>query len=324
LALVLGRLKPPDDPRLLVGTSTADDAGVFLLREGLALVQTVDMLTPMTEDPYAFGRIAAANSLSDIYAMGGEPLTALNIVGFPAPAPADWLAEILRGAQDTAEEAGTVIVGGHTFNEKEIKFGMAVTGTIAPDRIVTNAGARPGDALVLTKPLGCGIFTQQVLSETGPDPELAAAAVSSMMALNREASRAMLRHGVHSATDITGYGLLGHAQEMAEGSGVRLRFRLGDLPFLPRVRELAAQGLVDSGVAMNRQAFEERVVFADGIAGPDRDLLFGSETSGGLLIALAPERAGAMVEELRAVGVEACLVGGVTDGPAGTVETGGQ
>lgn len=323
MALALEGLKRPEDPRLLVGINTADDAGVFLVREGLALVQTVDLLTPMVEDPYTFGRIAAVNSLSDVYAMGGEPLTVLNIVGFPAPSPKDWLAEILRGGQDAVQEAGAVIVGGHTFNEKEIKYGLAVTGTVDPGRIVTNAGARPGDSLVLTKPLGCGMFTQQVLSEGEPDPALAEAAVCSMSTSNRVASRAMLCHECHAATDITGYGLLGHAQEMAEGSGVRLRFRLESLPFLPGARRLAANGLLDSGAAMNEQAFAGRVDFAARMSESDRGLLWGSETSGGLLIALLPDHAGELVAELRGAGVSAQVVGEAVEGRAGTVEVGG-
>lgn len=297
---------------------------MFLLQEGLALVQTVDMMTPMVEDPYTYGRIAAVNSLSDIYAMGGEPLTALNIAGFPAPAPKEWLAEILRGGQDAVEEAGAVVVGGHTYNEKEIKYGLAVTGTIHPDRVVGNDRARPGDRLVLTKPLGTGIFTQQVLSEAGPDPDLAEAAVRSMLASNRAAARLMRAHGAHAATDITGYGLLGHGQEMAEGSGVGLRLGFDRLPFLPRVRELAARGLADSGVAMNEQAFGARVRFDGTIADTDRSLLWGSETSGGLLVSLPGDRVAGYLEELAAGGVAAAAVGEVLDGPAGTIEVGGR
>jgi len=200
---------------------------VFLLQDGLALVQTVDLLTPIVEDPYTFGRIAAANSLSDVYAMGGTPLTVLNIVGFPGPMDKKVLAEILRGGQDTVGEAGAVVAGGHTFNEKEIKYGLSVTGRIDPKRIVTNAAVKVGDVLVLTKPLGTGVFAQAMMTQDEVDSVLYKAATASMMQLNKAASEIMLACDVHSATDITGYGFLGHTQEMAQGSGVRLR-RRGD------------------------------------------------------------------------------------------------
>jgi len=320
LAQVLQRLKRPEDPRLLVGINTADDAGVFKVDDRLALVQTVDLLTPMVEDPYTFGRIAAANSLSDVYAMGGTPLVVLNVAGFPAPSPKDWLAGILQGGQDACNEAGAAVAGGHTFNEPEIKYGLAVTGRIDPECIVTNAGARPGDVLVLTKPLGCGIFAQLELTQDKVDDGLYEQATRSMMQLNRAASEAMVACGSKAATDITGFGLLGHAQEMAEASGVAIRFRLESLPFLPGVREVAGQGVLDPGVAMNESSFSDKVEWEDGIPEGDRNLLWGSESSGGLLVALSEDR----VERFESIagegGASAATVGEVTEGQAGTVE----
>lgn len=319
MASVLQKLKRPEDPRLLVGINTADDAGVFLVEPGMALVQTVDMLTPMVEDPYLFGRIAATNSLSDVYAMGGEPLVVLNIVGFPAPAPKDWLAAILQGGQDTCNAAGAAVAGGHTFNEKEIKYGLAVTGRIDPDRIVTNAGARPGDALVLTKPLGAGMFGQALMTLDSVDPVLHAAATGSMTTLNREAARAMLECGAHAATDITGYGLLGHAQEMAAGSGVGMELAFGSIPLLPGVLELSRSNLVEPGVAMNEAGFGQWVTFDTGLGEAERNLLFESETSGGLLVVLAPALVERFIELAGDRPIVPRVVGTVTDEPAGTL-----
>lgn len=320
MASVLSGLKIPPDPRLLVGINTADDASVFLVEEGLALVQTVDLLTPMVEDPYTFGRIAATNSLSDVYAMGGVPLTVLNIAGFPSPADKRWLTGILQGGQDAVLEAGAVVAGGHTFNEPEIKYGLAVTGRIDPARIVTNAGARSGDMLILTKPLGTGVFGQMMMKWDEPDAELYKAAIQNMTQLNRAGAEAMLACDASAATDITGYGLLGHAQEMAEGSGVAIRFRLNKLPFLPRVRELAEQGLLDAGVAMNESAFGSRVTWAGDVPETVRSLLWGSESSGGLLVALKPERVQEFQRRAEDAGIVSPVVGEVIAGEPGTIQ----
>jgi selenide,water dikinase len=321
LAQALAGLERPTDPRLLVGTDTADDAGVFLLQDGLALVQTVDLLTPMVEDPYTFGRIAAANSLSDVYAMGGTPLTVLNIVGFPGPMDKHVLAEILRGGQDTVGEAGAVVAGGHTFNEKEIKFGLSVTGRIDPTRIVTNAAAKVGDVLVLTKPLGTGVFAQAMMTQEEVDPDLYRAATASMMQLNRAASEAMLACDVHSATDITGYGFLGHAQEMAAGSGVRLRFEVATLPLLPGVLDMAAT-MVDAGVAMNESSFGDKVEWNGDVSPGLRNILWESQSSGGLLVALPESRVADFQRRAGDAGIIAAVVGSAVAGPAGTVEVG--
>jgi selenide, water dikinase len=292
---------------------------VFLLQDGLALVQTVDLLTPMVEDPYTFGRIAAANSLSDVYAMGGTPLTVLNIVGFPGPMDKRVLAEILHGGQDTVTEAGAVIAGGHTFNEKEIKYGLSVTGLIDPKRIVTNAAARVGDVLVLTKPLGCGVFAQAMMTQDEVDPELYKAATASMMQLNRAASEIMLACDVHSATDITGYGFLGHAQEMAQGSGVRLRFSAPAIPLLPKVLALA-ETLVDAGVAMNESSFGDKVGWNCDTSSALKNVLWESQSSGGLLIALPDSRVADFQRRAVDASILAAVVGSVVVGKPGTIE----
>lgn len=292
---------------------------MFLLQDGLALVQTVDLLTPMVEDPYTFGRIAAANSLSDVYAMGGTPLTVLNIVGFPGPMDKRVLAEILRGGQDTVTDAGAVIAGGHTFNEKEIKFGLSVTGRIDPRRIVTNAGAKLDDVLVLTKPLGCGVFAQAMMTQDEVDPELYAAATRSMMQLNKAASEIMLVCDVHAATDITGYGFLGHAQEMAQGSGMRLRVSASAIPLLPRVLDMA-ETLVDAGVAMNEDSFGDKVEWRGDVSAALRNILWESQSSGGLFVSLPESLVADFQRRARDAGILAAVVGSVVAGPAGTIE----
>ena len=274
----------------------------------------------MVEDPYTFGRIAAANSLSDVYAMGGEPVTVLNIVGFPAPLDKAILREILRGGQDTVKQAGAVVVGGHTFNEKEIKYGLAVTGRINPNRIVTNAGAKVGDVLVLTKPLGVGVYAQAVLTQDEVDTELEKAAIDSMSRLNRDASRIMLACDADAATDITGYGLLGHTQEMAEASGVRVRIYAERVPILPRIKELA-KTLIDPGVLMNENSFGKYVQWASKVSDEVKNILWESESSGGLLVALKPEM-GEMFQTLaKNAGMVVPVIGEIIAGtPPGTVE----
>ena len=319
MAQALEGLKRPDDPRLLVGINTADDAGVYLLEDGLALVQTVDLLTPMVEDAYTFGRIAAANSLSDVYAMGGTPLTVLNVVGFPGPMDKRILGDILRGGQDAVNESGALVVGGHTFSEKEIKYGLSVTGRIDPGRIITNAAARAGDVLVLTKPLGCGVFAQAMMTQDVVDPVLYQAATASMMQLNRAASEVMLACDAHSATDITGYGLIGHAQEMAEGSGVALRLYAGRLPLLPKVLEMAAE-MTDPGVFMNESSFGTRVAWDENVPDNLRKIMWESQSSGGLFISLAPARLDEFQRRAADAGILAAVVGEARTGAPGTIE----
>ena len=298
-------------PDLLVGTSTADDAGVFRIAPDLALVQTVDFFTPVVDDPFEFGAIAAANAFSDVYAMGGEPRTALNIACFPQQGvPLEVLREILRGGLAKAEEAGVVVVGGHTVVDDEIKFGMAVTGFVHPDRILRNVGARPGDALVLTKPLGTGIVATAIKHGTGTAAERATA-VATMAALNGPAARVLGDFAVHACTDVTGFGLLGHAYEMAHGSGVRLAFTAERLPLLPGVRRLAAEGHLTGGCRRNRDWLADKVRVAPGLPADLVEVAFDPQTSGGLLVALPETDAGRAVGALAARGVAAVVVGTV-------------
>jgi len=289
LSQALAALPYRTDPRLVVGRETFDDAGVFVLSEGLALVQTVDFFAPIVDDPYTFGQIAAANALSDVYAMGGEPLTALNIVGFPSgKLPLEVLTEILRGGQDKVHEAGAVIVGGHTIIDEELKYGLSVTGRADPRHLLTNAGAVVGDRLLLTKPIGTGILATAVkqsrLSEGDRDRLLA-----SMVELNAAASRAALALGVRCATDITGFGLLGHANHIARASRVTMRIVADRVPILPGTREAWQSGVRTGGAERNEQYLRDLVNWGSSTE-LDRALLIDPQTSGGLLIAISPDR----------------------------------
>lgn len=299
---MLRHLPGHDDPRLLVGLETCDDAAVYQLSEELALIMTVDFFTPVVDDPYLFGQIAAANALSDIYAMGGKPLLALNVVGFPTCLSPEIMAEILRGGADKVREAGAIIAGGHTVEDSEPKYGLAVTGLVHPQKVVTNAGASPGDVLVLTKPLGTGIITTAVKAGLAP-PDAYGAAVKAMCSLNKEAAEAMQAAGVHACTDITGFGLLGHAAEMALASGVSLVFEYGRIPLLPRALELAATGLIPGGAYRNRDYLLPRVNLAASLTPAQQALLFDPQTSGGLLMAVPPEHLAKLLEELVARGL---------------------
>jgi selenide,water dikinase len=300
---VLRHLPKPSDPNLLLGIGTGDDAAVYRLSDETALVLTVDIFTPVVDDPYEYGLIAAANAFSDVYAKGGRPLLALNIAAFPRNLPLDILAEILRGGADKAAEAGVLIVGGHSIDDPEPKYGLAVTGLVHPAKFVSNAGARPGDALYLTKPLGLGVITTGIKQEKTP-PEVAAEAVRVMAALNRAASEAMLEAGAHACTDVTGFGLLGHLYEMVDASGAGARIRAAAVPVLDGARELAGQGAVAGGTARNLEWLAGKVRWADGVDEITRILLADAQTSGGLLIASAPERTGALEGALRSRGVE--------------------
>lgn len=300
---MLRHLPQPSDPNLLLGIGSNDDAAIYRLSDELALVQTVDVFTPIVDDPYTFGAIAAANALSDVYAKGGRPVLALNVAGFPRRLSLDILAEILRGGAEKAGEAGVAIVGGHTIDDPEPKYGLAVTGLVHPARFVTNAGARPGDVLYLTKPLGIGVITTGIKQEKTP-PEVAAEAIRVMNTLNRAASEAMLEAGAHACTDITGYGLLGHLHEMTEASGVGARISVRAVPVLEGARALAAAGAIAGGTARNLEWLADKVRWGAGIDETIRLLLADAQTSGGLLIAVAPERTGALEAALRAGGVD--------------------
>ncbi len=291
LSRALAALPVKNDPRLLVGRETFDDAGVFRLSDDIALVQTVDFFAPIVDDPFDFGQVAAANALSDVYAMGGQPLTAMNIVAFPTKdLPLDVLTAILAGGQEKVHEAGGLIVGGHTVIDTELKYGLAVTGRAHPDFLLTNAGAKAGDKLVLTKPIGNGILaTAAKRGKLAAEPQRVM--LERMKELNGKASRAALAIGSQCATDITGFGLLGHASHIARASNVTLRIDLSAVPVLPGAREAAVSGIATDGGKRNGEYLRELVHWN---AGDDveRTLLFDPQTSGGLLVSMSPGRAG--------------------------------
>lgn len=273
-----------------MGFNNADDAGVFQLSDDLALVQTVDFFPPIVDDPYRFGQIAAANALSDIYAMGGRPITALNIVGFPSGnMPSSVLTEMLQGGSNKVEEAGAVVVGGHSIQDKEIKYGLAVTGVVDPRRIITNAGARPGDSLYLTKPLGTGLISTGI-KRNAVDENLAVLAMRQMTQLNANASAVMVKCGATSATDITGYGLLGHTFEVASASNVTIRLISDQLPLMPEATRLAEAGMIPGGANANRDFLQGRIRIASSTDSNIEHIMFDPQTSGGLLISIPRDR----------------------------------
>ncbi len=308
------------DPRILVDAATRDDAAVFRLTADRAIVATVDFFTPIVDDAYDFGRIAAANAFSDVYAMGATPLLALNLVGWPRDVlPYDLLGEVLRGGADVARAAGAFVLGGHSIDDPEPKYGMAVVGEVHPDRIVTNAGARPGDALLLTKPIGTGVLTTALKRDLLSEPELAPA-VAAMTTLNAAAARAMLAVGVHAATDVTGFGLLGHLHSLLEASGAAAEVTAQAVPLLPHARDMAARGAVPGGTQRNLASLADAVSFAAAVEETTRVLLCDAQTSGGLLIAVAPGSAAALVAALERVQAPAAaLIGRVVAGPPGRV-----
>jgi selenide, water dikinase len=283
------------DENVLIGFDTADDAGVYKLTAELALVQTVDFFTPIVDDPFTFGAIAAANALSDVYAMGGRPISALSIVGFPAKGEMDDLGEILRGGAEKMREAECSILGGHSINDDEIKFGYAVTGLVHPDRVKANAGARPGDALLFTKSLGTGVIST-ALKRGLAAPEHVQASIDSMLALNRRACEEMLQVETHGCTDVTGFGFIGHAREMALASGVTLEIDVSALRFLPGALEYARAGAIPGGLRNNREFASCAVETAREIPAEIEDLFYDPQTSGGLLISL-PEGSAARLEQ---------------------------
>ena len=308
------------DPNVLVGPETCDDAGVYRLTDGLALVLTVDFFTPIVDDPRAFGQIAAANSLSDVYAMGGRPIAMLSIVGFPRDKlPMTVLGEVLRGGAEKAHEAGVSVVGGHSIDDAEPKVGYAVVGLVNPARLWRNVGARPGDALVLTKPLGTGIISTAIKQAKAPERAVTAA-IRTMTTLNRAAAEAAATGPVHAATDVTGFGLLGHLRSMTLGSKVRVRLHAGRIPLLPDVVALAEAGLVPGGTKRNLLAVAETVRWDPGLSEPLRTVIGDAQTSGGLLVA-TPDGPG-LLRALAAAGVdEAAQIGEVVaEDPAGAIE----
>jgi len=321
---VLRRLPRPTDPNVLVGFDTNDDAGVYLLSPEMAMVQTVDFFTPIVDDPQTFGRIAAANALSDVYAMGGKPVSALSIVGFPDKGDAEILEQIIRGGLSKMTEAKCSVIGGHSIRNDDIQFGYAVTGIINPQRVWRNVGARAGDILLLTKALGTGVLATALKKDRAAEPDVAAA-TASMTQLNRAASEALREvqeqagtsQPIHAVTDITGFGLLGHAREMALGSpergieAVSLEVDHAAISFFPGALEAARGGFLPGGLKNNRDFIGDCVGFAESVSQEYRDLLFDPQTSGGLLIAISPESADAAVATLDRHGVAAQRIGKV-------------
>lgn len=303
-----------------MGLETSDDAGVYQLNDEIALIQTADFFTPIVDDPYTFGQIAVANALSDVYAMGGKPLTALNLVAFPIKdLSPSVLKDILRGGLSKMEEAEVALVGGHTVEDPEIKYGLAVTGVVHPKRILTNAGARPGDQLVLTKPLGTGIIATALKGGLA-SKESVIKMVESMIALNRKASERMQTFASHACTDITGFSFIGHALEMAIASQVGMVIHSPNIPLLPEAMEYARLGLLTGGGHSNRQFFSCRVEADPNLSPLLMDVLYDPQTSGGLLISLPPREAEKLVEELkREERIDASIVGEVVDEPQGKI-----
>jgi len=295
---------------LLVGFDTSDDAAVYRLTDDIAVVQTIDFFPPIVDDPYDFGAIAAVNALSDVYAMGGTPLLALNIVCFPEDLPKEVLGRMLLGGMDVAKEAGIVIAGGHTVKDREPKYGLSVTGIVRPDSIVTNAAAAVGDDLVLTKPLGSGIITTAAKAGVTDDATLNGA-VETMRQLNRAGAEAMVEAGVKSATDITGFGLAGHLLGMLKASGTAAKLRFSDIPLLPGVRELAERGVVPGGTRNNLDAFDPQIAWGEGVTDEEKLIFCDAQTSGGLLIAVPSTSTQTVLDGLTKRGVTGAVIGRV-------------
>jgi len=308
------------DPNVMRGMASLDDAGVYKLTDKLAIIQTIDFFTPIVDDPYAFGQVAAANALSDVYAMGGTPLTAMNVVCFPAKSlDMSVLQDILRGGLDKLREAEVTLVGGHSIDDAELKYGLSVTGVIHPQKMVTNSGAKIGDRLILTKPLGTGIIST-ALKAGMVDKETMAKVTSCMTTLNRKASKLMQEIGVHACTDITGFGLLGHASQLAENSQVGIEFHIASIPHFPEVTGFSQQGLYPGGLNRNREHYFSKVKFIEEIPDYMQNILFDPQTSGGLLISISPEKAELLLSRLQQGGVEeATIIGEVISKPKGIV-----
>lgn len=318
---MLRHVKPSTDPQALVGTETSDDAAVYRLSENAAIVETVDFFTPVVDDPYWFGRIAAANAFSDVWAMGGRPLFALNIVAWPVGTlPMEQLGDVLRGGADTAALAGASILGGHSIDDPEPKYGLAVTGIVHPDRILRNVGAKAGDRLLLTKPLGAGVATTAIKRGVAP-LDLVERVVAQMATLNRAAGEILAGSGkVHALTDVTGFGLLGHAWEMARGSGCGVRLRAGAIPVLEGVRPLAEAGVFPGGSKANLAWVAPHVAFEDAVDATTRLLLADAQTNGGLLAAVDAGAAPGLLDAMARAGIPAAEVGEILPGEPPRIE----
>jgi selenide, water dikinase len=313
LAAVLSRLPKQTDPNMLVGFDTSDDAGIYRIAPEVALVQTVDFFTPLVDDPFTFGQVAATNALSDVYAMGGRPVTALSVVCFPQDGDLAVLEQIMLGGLSKMAEAGCVVVGGHSVRDSEIKFGYAVTGLINPDRVFTNAGAVAGDSLILTKPIGTGVITT-ALKQGCARPEWLESAVKSMTTLNQVASRIVTASaGVHAMTDVTGFGLMGHGRELALGSGMSIEILVDQVPLIDGAVDAARMGAIPAGLLANREFAECIAADAPGAQIPEelRALLYDPQTAGGLLVSVAADGANSLLSALRAAGLNAAKIGSV-------------
>jgi len=319
LEKVLANIPPAVDPNVLVDISTNDDAAVYQLGDDLAIVQTVDFFTPIVDDPYWFGAISAANSISDIYAMGARPVFALNIVGFPSNRlPLQVLEAILRGAQDKAQEAGISVLGGHTVDDSEPKYGMAVTGVVHPDKVIRNSTAKTGDALILTKPIGLGILTT-ALKQGLVDRSVESKVINIMAALNKKTAECMQAYSIHACTDVTGFGLLGHLHEMTEGSHVDALLHMDSVPVIAEARELAAMNVIPGGSLNNLSYVKPHVTFAEDISSIDQAILADAQTSGGLLISIDEKEADSLVKDLNENGVNAAVIGNITNPGEGNI-----
>jgi len=313
LAQVLCHLPKTKDENLLVGLDTSDDAAVYKINDELAMIQTLDFFTPVVDDPYTFGQIAAANSLSDVYAMGGEPKLAMNIVCFPNCLSPDVLTEILKGGYEKVKEAGALVVGGHTVEDDEPKYGLSVAGFVHPSKILTNSNAKPGDVLILTKPLGLGIINTAIKGELA-DKEAYDEAVKVMSTLNKYAKEAIDQvGGVNSLTDITGFGLLGHALEMAMGSKVSIKINHKNLPVITKALEYASMGLVPAGAYANREYVGDNVIIDENVPQNIEDILYDPQTSGGLLISITKDKADLLLEKLTSIPTKYAVVGEVIE-----------
>ncbi|MDF2839446.1 MAG: selenophosphate synthase [Clostridia bacterium] len=298
MAQVLCHLPKFEDENLIVGLETSDDAAVYKIDDNRGIILTLDFFTPVVDDPYLFGQIAAANSLSDVYAMGGKPITAMNITCFPSCLPINVLTEILKGGADKVKEAGAIVVGGHTVEDDEPKFGLSVMGMVALDQVTPNAAASPGDLLILTKPLGLGIINTAVKADVA-SAAAAQKAIDTMAYLNKDAAEAAARVGVNACTDITGFGLLGHAYEMAEGSGVTIELWSDLLPIINESIELAKMGIIPAGAYNNRKHLDGKLLFCNQIPQHIEDVMFDPQTSGGLLFAVKGTKAEELMKLLR-------------------------
>ncbi len=317
----LSGLAPPEDPNLLVGFETSDDAAVYRISDDIAMINTIDFITPPVDDPYWFGQISAANAISDVYAMGGRPVTALNVVMFPAKQlDMGILKEILRGGHDKVLEAGAVLVGGHTVDDEEPKYGLCVNGIVHPDKIITNAGTRPGDALILTKMLGSGVLFNAVRSGKMPFKTIERDALPLLAELNGPAMEVALDFDLHACTDITGFGIAGHALEMASGGGVQVILQQASLPVYPGTLEMYRKGETTGSNAANRQMCAESLEIRTSLSRVEEELLFDPQTSGGLLLSVPGAQARDLLKALHDAGIQsATRIGEVVDGPTGVV-----